>query len=107
MAKIGVEIQIDVMKIDKSRLYHSKKTGAKYLTMTAFIDIDEKDQYDNNGFISEKQTKEESDSKTYTTILGNCKVFWSNAPVPAMPEQPQATANPPAIPAHEFDDIPF
>ena len=76
MSKIGVEVQIDVTKIDKARLFEGKK--GKYLTMTTFIDTDNKDQYDNNGFISHKQTKEESESKTNTPILGNVKVFWND-----------------------------
>ena len=76
MSKIGVEVQIDVTKIDKARLFEGKK--GKYLTMTTFIDTDNKDQYDNNGFISHKQTKEESESKTNTPILGNVKVFWTD-----------------------------
>ena len=125
--KIGVELSIDVTKIDKSRLFVGKK--GTYLAMTAFIDTDQKDQYDNNGFISEKQTKEESDSKTYTTILGNSKVFWSDAPPPqyqpnqhqqpaqpapqqyqpapqqaAPQQQPPQTSNPYG---DDFDDIPF
>ena len=74
--KVGVEVQIDVTKIDKARLFEGKK--GKYLTMTTFIDTDNKDQYDNNGFISHKQTKEESESKTNTPILGNVKVFWND-----------------------------
>lgn len=74
--KIGIEVRIDVTKIDKARLYKGAK--GTYLTMTTFIDTDNPDQYDNNGFISHKQTKEESDSKTYTPILGNCKVFYKD-----------------------------
>ena len=74
--KIGVEISIDVTKIDKARLFEGKK--GKYLTMTTFIDTDNKDQYDNNGMVVHKQTKEESAAKTQTPILGNVKVFWSD-----------------------------
>tara|TARA_R110002167_G_scaffold94796_1_gene252806 strand:+ start:134 stop:505 length:372 start_codon:yes stop_codon:yes gene_type:complete len=71
--KIGVEVQIDVKKIEKARLY----AGAKgtYLTMTTFIDLDEKDQYENNGFISHKKNKDEQNN---TPILGNVKVFWKD-----------------------------
>jgi len=79
MPKYGIEVQIDVSKIDKARIYEGKK--GKYLTMTTFVDTDNKDQYDNNGFISHKQTKEESESKTNTPILGNVRVFWSDSPV--------------------------
>ena len=70
--KIGVEVQIDVKKIEKARLY----AGAKgtYLTMTTFIDLDEKDQYENNGFISHKKNKDEQNN---TPILGNT---WLSTP---------------------------
>lgn len=70
--KIGVEVQIDVKKIDKAKLYHGKK--GTYLTMTTFIDVDNVDQYGNNGFIAHKKDQNESDS----AILGNVKVFWSD-----------------------------
>ena len=73
MAKYGVELSIDVTKIDKTRLIQGKK--GKYLTMTVFIDVDNKDQYDNNGMIVHKKNEGE---EGHTPILGNCKVFWSD-----------------------------
>lgn len=101
MAKIGVEISIDVMKIDKTRLYQGKK--GKYLTMTTFIDLDNKDEYGNNGFVSEKQTKEESEQKIRTTILGNYKLFWRDEN-----QQPQQQGNQPQQDhAPEDDMLPF
>ena len=72
--KIGVEISIDVKKIEKARLYQGQK--GTYLTMTAFIDIDNKDQYDNNGMVVHKKEKDETGQ---TPILGNCKVFWNDS----------------------------
>lgn len=99
MSKLGVEIKIDVTKIEKARLFQGKK--GQYLTMTTFIDTDNKDQYDNNGFISHKQTQEESAAKTNTPILGNVKVFWSDSA-----PQPQVTQV--ANNMDNFDDdIPF
>ena len=74
--KIGIEVRIDVTKIDKARLYVGKK--GKYLTMTTFIDTDNPDQYENHGFISHKRTEEEKANKTNTPILGNCKVFYKD-----------------------------
>jgi hypothetical protein len=71
--KIGVELSIDVTKIDKSRLYVGKK--GTYLTATTFIDISEQDQYGNNGMIVHKKNKDEQGN---TPILGNVKVFWSD-----------------------------
>jgi hypothetical protein len=124
--KIGVEVKIDVKKIEKARLY----AGAKgtYLTMTTFIDLDEKDQYENNGFISHKKNKDEQNN---TPILGNVKVFWSDqkidtstvqqvpqqqvpqqgsyqqqAPQQPAPQQSPMAQNPNA--SQDFDDdIPF
>jgi hypothetical protein len=69
--KYGIEISIDVNKIDKARLYKGKK--GTYLTMTAFVDVDNKDQYENNGFVAHKKNKDEKTAP----ILGNVKVFWS------------------------------
>ena len=61
MAKVGIELNIDVTKIDKAKLYQGQK--GTYLTMTAFVDLDNKDQYDNNGMIVQKVTKEENERK--------------------------------------------
>ena len=72
--KIGVSIRIDVTKIDKSRLYKGEK--GTYLDLTTMIDLDQKDQYDNNGFIAQSTTKEEREQGVQTPILGNSKVFW-------------------------------
>lgn len=72
--KIGVEVSIDVTKIEKARLFQGKK--GKYLTMTTFIDVDQVDQYGNNGFIAHKKDQDEQNN---APILGNVKVFWSDA----------------------------
>lgn len=71
--KIGVEVSIDVTKIEKARLYQGKK--GKYLTMTTFIDVEQTDQYGNNGFIAHKKEQDGQNAP----ILGNVKVFWSDA----------------------------
>jgi len=87
MAKIGVELKIDVTKINKQLLF----SGAKgtYLDATVFIDIDEKDQYDNNGMITQKVPKD--GVKNSGAILGNCKVFWTDGQSQQQrPQQPQA-----------------
>lgn len=101
--KVGVELKIDVTKIDKARIYEGQK--GKYLTMTAFIDVDNKDQYDNNGMITHK--KEEGEERA--PILGNAKVFWTDgrdAPQQQAPSQYQPTPSYP--PQNEFDDsVPF
>lgn len=99
--KLGIEFSIDVTKIDKARLYKGKK--GTYLTMTTFVDLDQKNEYGDNGFVSHKKEKDE---QGHTPILGNAKVFWSDqqqAPQQSAPQSP-----PPAPNMDGFDDdIPF
>jgi len=107
--KLGLELRIDVTKIEKARIYQGKK--GKYLTMTAFVDVDNKDQYDNNGMITHK--KEEGEDKA--PILGNAKVFWTASQARQQPahtqqgfQAPQDAGVRPNIPAFEDDgSIPF
>lgn len=77
MAKIGVSLKIDVTKIDKSKLFFGEK--GKYLDATVFIEIDEKDQYGNNGMIVESVSKEDKQNGVRGNILGNCKVFFNKS----------------------------
>lgn len=104
MSKYGVELSIDVTKIDEDRLFTGKK--GKYLTATVFIDTDQVSQYGDHGMIVHKQTKEEQEAKTQTPILGNVKVFWSDDPgfvKSQAPQQGQQVSNEP-----DFDeDLPF
>ena len=73
--KIGISVKIDVSKIDKSRLFKGEK--GTYLDLQTFIELDDQDQYGNNGFIAQSQTKDERQSgASKPPILGNCKVFW-------------------------------
>lgn len=74
--KIGLSVKIDVTKIDKSRLFSGQK--GTYLDLTTFIDIDNPDEYNNNGFITQSQTKEERDAGEKLPILGNVKVFYKD-----------------------------
>jgi len=97
--KCGISIKIDVTKIDKSRLYKGAK--GTYLDLTTFVDTDEQDQYENNGFISQSTTKDEREAKYQTPILGNVKVFYTDGAAKA-----PAIASNPTI--EEMDeDIPF
>jgi hypothetical protein len=75
--KLGLSIKIDVSKIDKTRLFQGQK--GTYLDLTTFVDLDNLDQYDNNGFISQSVSKEERDNKVQTPILGNVKVFYNDS----------------------------
>lgn len=75
MNKIGVNLKIDVTKIDKTKLFNAK-SGAKYLDLTVFIDSSEEDKHGNHGAIRQAQTKEERQANVKAPILGNAKVFW-------------------------------
>ena len=83
--KVGLSVRIDVTKIDKSRLY--KGTKGTYLDLTTFVDTDQQDQYENNGFISQSVTKEERDAKVQTPILGNVKVIYTDGQAAAPAKQ--------------------
>ena len=85
--KIGVNISINVSKIEKARLFQGKK--GKYLDLTTFIDLDNLDQYENNGFIAQSVSKEEKAQGVQSTILGNCKVFYNDSKA----QNPQGAAD--------------
>ena len=74
MAVVGISASIDVTKIDKEKLVKGKK--GTYLNITAFVDTDNKDQYDNNGMVTQSTTQEEREAGTRGVILGNTKVFY-------------------------------
>ena len=102
--KIGIELKIDVTKIERQRLYKGEKST--YLTMTTFVDTEkDKDQYGNNGMITHKKNKDENQAP----ILGNNKVFWTDAN--QQPQQQQQQQQPQQQPQNQMDDfdddIPF
>ena len=97
MSKIGISININVSKIDKTRLFQGKK--GTYMELTTYIDPENPGQYGDHGFISQSTTKEEREAGTQTPILGNCKVFFV--------EEGQAAPAPVSEAAEFDDDIPF
>ena len=100
MSKIGVNISIDVTKIDKAHLVQGKK--GTYLNLTAFIDPSETDQYGNNGMVTQGLNKEARDAGQKSAILGNSKVFWQEqGSAPQAPQAPQPSASPKT--ANDFD----
>ena len=101
MSKIGLNISIDVTKIDKAHLIEGKK--GKYLNLTAFINLDEEDQYGQNGMVTQGLSKEARDSGQKGAILGNGKLFWREAPQPQAP-----TASAPSFDSATLaEDTPF
>lgn len=86
--RLGLSVKIDVKKIDKSRLYEGKK--GTYLNLTTYVDTENKDEYENNGFISQETTAEERKAGVQTPILGNVKVFFvgdDDAPKKESPDE--------------------
>jgi len=74
MASI-ISANIDLTKINKSKIYEGKK--GKYYPITIVLN-DEPGQYGDSGYIMTEQTKEERDSKSQKEYLGNVKVVWTN-----------------------------
>lgn len=94
--KIGVNLKIDVTKIDKTRIFEGK--NGKYVDMVCFIDTEEQDQFGNNGRIDQAVKKEEKQQGVKGPILGNARVFWKDEQAQQNQEQEQES----------FDsDIPF
>ena len=102
MARL-VSIKIDLSKIDKSRIFESQKTGAKYLDITGVL-TDTPDQYENNGFVKQNTTKDEREAGLKLPIIGNFKLLKilndPGAPVSAQPIKREVN---PITP----DDLPF
>lgn len=101
MAKVGVNLKIDVTKIDKSKLFKGQK--GTYLDAQVFIDIDELDQYGNSGMITQAISKEERDSGHQGAILGNAKVFWKDQ----QKSQTQQQRSPQQHPQNQYNDPPM
>jgi len=100
MARLGVSVRIDVTKIDKERLYKGEK--GTYLDLTTFIDTENKDQYENNGFISQSVSKEEREGGVQTPILGNVRVIFQDG-AKQTPKQEMF----PSDSLNELEDDPF
>ena len=101
MATYGVNLKIDVSKIDKSKLFKGEK--GTYLDLTAFINVDEQGQYGDNGMITQSWKDQQ---KGEGPILGNAKVFWRDdgqQPQQGQPKQQQM----PEPDDLDSDSIPF
>jgi hypothetical protein len=66
-----ISLKIDVSKIDKSKLFKGEK--GTYLDAVVFLN-DEKDQYGNNGMITQSVSKGEREKGGKGVILGNAKI---------------------------------
>lgn len=93
-----ITIKIDVLKIDKDRLFTGK--SGKYLDATLVM-RDEPDQYGNIGFITQSITKEERDSGKKAPIIGNVSARY----VKGTSTPPKPATRP--APADDDDQLPF
>lgn len=76
MSKVGISIKLDVSKLDKTRFFKGQK--GTYCDLTAFVDLDSKDEYGQSGFITQSPTKEERDQGVKLPIVGNSTVFYKD-----------------------------
>lgn len=100
MATYGVNLKIDVSKIDKSKLFKGEK--GTYLDLTAFINADEQGQYGDNGMVTQNWKDQQ---KGEGPILGNAKVFWRDDGGQSQPAQQQQSR--PGPDNDMSDSIPF
>jgi hypothetical protein len=111
--KYGVNLKIDVSKIDKALLYRGAK--GVYLDATVFIDQENPSQYGDHGMITQSVSQ---DAKERGAILGNAKVFWtgesrdqsngaSNNNGQQLPVNAYGNSNPQSSPSVFDEDIPF
>jgi len=102
MASI-IKTSINLDLIDKSKIYVGKK--GKYLPITITLN-DEIDNFGNNGPVIVEQTKEERETKSPKTYLGNVKVVWTNGTNVEPAPRDGAPAQAAPAPATE-EDLPF
>jgi len=84
-----IVIKIDWNKIEMDRLYRGEKTD--YLNLVLKDNRDGPDQYGNDGFVIQDQTKEERDAKVHAPIIGNWRHL-GNKPTRPQNERPDDRA---------------
>ncbi len=74
--RLGINLSVDVTKLDKSRFFKGKK--GTYAKLTCFVDTEETSQFGDNGTITQELSKEDRDNGVKLPILGNAKIFWKD-----------------------------
>jgi hypothetical protein len=98
MNKSIIAANINLASIDKSRLVKGKK--GTYGDFVIHLSGKEPDQYGNEGFITQRPSKEEREAKQQMPILGNVKIVWEDADQPSPQPEPQK-------PTEDNDELPF
>ena len=96
---------INLSKIDKSKIYEGKK--GKYYPVTVVIN-NEVGEYGDSGYIMTEQTKEQREAKEQKSYLGNVKVIWTDGQNVSTADKPVQAAMQMHQPAQtEEPDLPF
>ena len=96
---------INLSKIDKSKIYEGKK--GKYYPVTVVIN-NEVGEYGDSGYIMTEQTKEQREAKEQKSYLGNVKVIWTDGQNVSTTDKPVQAAMQMQQPAQtEEPDLPF
>jgi len=106
-----LKVNINIDQIVAEKLISGKK--GRYLDLVVFL-RDDKDQYGNDGFVSQSVTKEERENGVKMPILGNAKWLGgggaANAPTPVKPlEVGKANTTLPPVKQQTIapEDLPF
>ena len=97
-----IKTSINLTAIPKDIIIVGKK--GKYIPVAITIN-DEPDQFNNQGYVTVDQTREERESRAAKSYLGNVKVVWTNGdfPEPNFGDQPQK----PTAKVEAEPDLPF
>lgn len=71
-----INASINLSKIDKTKMIQGKD-GALYYNIEIYIN-DEKDKFENDVSVAERQTKEQREAKEKKNYLGNGRVVWTS-----------------------------
>ena len=99
-----INVSMNLQNLPKEKFVEGKK--GVYYNFTISVN-DETNQYGQNVSLFDSQTKEERETKTAKTYLGNVKVVWTNgnnvdvAPRPNTQDAPAPNLEP------QKDDLPF
>ena len=75
MAKIGINVKVDVKKLDKARFF-AAQSGATYVDLTMFLDTENEGKFGDHGFVTQSTSKEEREQGVQMPIVGNGKIFY-------------------------------
>jgi len=108
-----LSLQIDVLKIDKSRLKSVTRKNGEQAMFLDLVTFDRVDEHGNEGFLTQSLSKDERASGMKLPILGNWKTLGAGRPQMSQHTvdkgngyAPQRTVEPHPL-STEGDDIPF